>query len=341
MMPPREGSPMDRRESRLSRRAFVVGAAGLGLLVGCGLVSVPAQPPPKIARIGFLGLTTVVDDVLEAFRDGLRELGHVEGRTIAIEARWAESNEHLPALAVELVGMPVDLIVTAGGEPAQAAMDVTRAIPIVFTGSADPVRVGFVASLARPGGNVTGLSNLGAPLAGKRLQLLREMVPGVSPVMYLSDTGSAQRTGSLQVTQQAAESLGVQLLTPTVLSAADLPAALELAVVEHAELLVTGPLMYAERRRIVEFATAARLPLMAMDRSFAVAGGLSSYGPNTPAMYRRAAVYVDKILKGAKPADLPVEQPMRFDFVVNMKTAQALGITFPNEILLQVTEVIQ
>jgi len=328
----------------VSRRWFVQGAgmAGLGLLAGCGQWPWQSQPTPKIPRIEYLGLSTVVGDLFGAFCDGLRELGYVEGRTIVIGERRAESTEHFPALAAQLVGLPVDLILTEGGAPAQAALGVTRTIPIVFAGSADPVGVGLVASLAWPGGNVTGLSNQGAQLTGKRLQLLRELVPEVSPVLLLTVTSTSERTGTLRTTHEVAQSLGVQLLAPTIRSAADLPAAFELAIVEHAgALLVAGPLMLAERGRIVEFATAARLPLLAQDRSVAVAGGLSSYGANTLAIYRRAAVYVDKILKGASPADLPVEQPTLFDFVINLKTAQALGLTIPPHVLLQATEIMQ
>jgi putative ABC transport system substrate-binding protein len=328
-----------------TRRRFLrggLGVGGLALLTGCGITP-PWQQPLKIPRIGFLGLTTVVD-VLEAFRDGLRELGYVDGRTIVIEERWAESNEHFPALAAELVGLPVDLIVTAGLAPSiQAAMGATRTIPIVFAATGDPVGSGFVASLARPGGNVTGSSTLGAQTRGKGLQLLRELVPGLSRVMFLGDTVTAEATGNSRQGREAALVLGVTLLTPTIRRAADLPAAFELAVVEHAEaLLVTGaPFLVAERGRIVEFATAARLPSMFQEREFVTAGGLLAYGPNRLALYRRAAVYVDKILKGASPADLPVEQPTEFEFVINLTTAQALGLTIPPSLLQQATEIIQ
>jgi putative ABC transport system substrate-binding protein len=332
--------------ARRTRRCFLQGSlalVGLGLFSGCGGLPLPGRQPAKILRIGFLGLTTVVD-VLEAFRDGLRELGYVEGRTVVIEARWAESNEQFPTLAAELVGLPVDLIVAAGLAPSiQAAMGATRTIPIVFAATGDPVGAGFVASLARPGGNVTGLSTLGAQTRGKGLQLLRELVPGPSRVLYLGDTVAGEATGNSREVREAALSLGVQLLTPTIRGAGDLPAAFELAVVEHAEaLLVTGaPLLVAERGRIAEFATAARLPSMFQEREFVTAGGLMAYGPNRLAMYRRAAVYVDKILQGAKPADLPVEQPTEFDFVINLKTATALGLAIPQSVLQQATEVIQ
>ena len=335
---------MARDRAAQTRRQFVQGSlalAGFGLLAGCGGVSVPAQLPPKIPRVGYLGSTTAAAEI-EALRDGLHELGHVEGRSLVIEERWAESNEQLPALAAELVGLPVDLIVTGGTPATQAVMGATRTIPIVFLNSGDPVQAGLVASLARPGGNVTGLSSQQAQTGGKRLQLLREMVPGVSRVMFLT-AESGQATGSLREAQLAAQALGVQLFSATVGSAEELPSAFEMAVLNQAEaLLLTGtPLLIAERGRIVEFATAARLPLIAQDRAVVADGGLGAYGPSSFAQRRRAATYVDKILKGARPADLPVEQPTEFEFVINLKTAQALGLTIPPSVLQQATEVIQ
>ena len=333
--------------ARHSRRRFLQGSlalAGLGVLSGCGALSVPWQQPAKIPRIGYLAFNTSPATESETFRDGLRELGYVEGRTIVIEERLAEAAEQFPALVVELLGLPVDLIVSAGGLLAnRAAMGATRTIPIVIPSMTDPVQAGFVTSLARPGGNVTGLSSFGLLTTGKRLQLLRELVPGVSRIMFLSDTVSSQASGALQETQRAAQSLGMQLSTPSFRTAADLPAVFRMAAAEHAEavLLSGGSLLNSERGRIVEFAMAARLPLIAQDRSFPAAGGLISYGPSRLALYRRAATYVDKILKGASPADLPVEQPTTFDFVINLTTAQALGLTIPDSVLQQATELIQ
>jgi putative ABC transport system substrate-binding protein len=329
---------------RFSRRHLVrcsIPLAGLTIASGCGLVP-RAHQQPRTPRVGFLTLRTVTDG-LEAFRDGLRELGYIEGQTITIEERRAESNEQFPALAAELVGLPVDLIVTAGAAPSTGAvMAATRTIPIVFAATPDPVGSGFVASLARPGGNVTGLSNQANQITGKRLELLREIVPGVSRIVHLTDTVASEATGGPREARQAAELLGMQFLTPTIHTAADLPAALEMAIHDHADAVsVAGPaLMLAERERIVDFAMSARLPLIAQDGPFAEAGGLLSYGPSRLDLYRRAAVYVDKILKGAKPADLPVEQPTVFDLVINLKTAQTLGLTIPQSVMQQATEVI-
>lgn len=334
---------IDIHRRRFVRSALVLG--GLGLASGCGRVPTPWQPAggvSKVPRIGFLALRTVADG-LEAFRGGLRELGYVEGRTVVIEERWAEVNEQFPALAAELVNAPVDLIVTAGAAPStQAAMGATRTIPIVFAATPDPVGSGFVASLARPGGNVTGLSNQANQVTGKRLQLLLEIVPSVARIMHLTDTVASEATGGPREVREAAQSLGLQLLTPTIRMAADLPAAFELAIRDRADALsAAGPaLMLAERDRIVDFALSARLPLIAQDRPFPAAGGLLSYGPSRLALYRRAADYVDKILKGTQPPDLPVEQPTVFELVLNVKTARALGLTIPPSVLQQATEIL-
>lgn len=327
------------------RRRFLqrsLALTSLGLVVGCGQASLPWQQTTKIPRIGYLALSNTAAVETRAFHDGLRELGYLEGQTITVEERWAGANDQLSALAAELAGLPVDLIVAAAGPSSiEAAMRATRTIPIVFPVAGNPVQSGFVSSLDRPGGNVTGLSTLGAQTEGKRLQLLSEIMPRVSRILYLTDTAAA--AVGVREARQSAQALGLQILTPDIASATDLAAALELAVVTQAEaLLVTGvPLMLAERARIVEFATATRLPLIAQERSFAADGGLASYGPARSAMYGRAAVYVDKILRGTKPGDLPVEQPTKFDFVVNLKTAQALGITIPQSVLQQATEVIR
>jgi ABC-type uncharacterized transport system substrate-binding protein len=330
-----------------SRRRFLQGSlalTGCGLLSACGGAALPWPQSAKIPRIGYLTLTNTDAAEIVAFSEGLRELGYVEGQNIAIEVRLAESLEQVPARAAELVALPVDLILTSGGgADTQAAMGATSTIPIVFTASPDPVRIGLVASLARPGGNVTGLSALGPQAPAKRLQLLRELAPGVSRVMFLAPTAGSEATGALQEARQAAQLLGVQLLTPTILTVADLADALRMAIVDHAEALwVTGsPLINSERGRIMEFAMAERLPVLSQTRIYADAGGLISYGPNRLAQYRRAATYVDKILKGARPADLPVEQPTTFECVINLKTAQALGLTIPQSVMLQATEVIQ
>jgi len=291
-----------------------------------------------------LTLTTTAVAELEAVRDGLRELGYVDGQSISIEVRRSESIEQFAAPAGELVALPVDVILTSGGTGStQAAMDATSTIPIVFASASDPVRSGLVASLARPGGNVTGLSSLAPQAMGKRLQLLRELVPGVTRVLFLTNTAGAESTGGTQEAEQAAQSLGIQLLVPNVGAVADLPGAFQMAVAGHAEALWVSPSPFIGGAvgRIAEFATGARLPLLSGTRIFVDAGGLLSYGPNQLAQFRRAALYVDRILKGSSPADMPVEQPTEFDLIINLKAAQALGITVPRSILEQATEVIQ
>jgi putative tryptophan/tyrosine transport system substrate-binding protein len=257
--------------------------------------------------------------------------------------RLAESAEYFPALAAELVAMRVDLIVSATGTlAAQAAIGATRTIPIVFTDLPDPVRSGLVVSLALPGGNVTGGSGLAPQVMGKRLELLREPVPTVSRVMFLGGAGS-QASGGPDEAEQAAQSLGMQLLVPSIRTVADLADAFRIAAVERAEafLVSGGAFLAGEAGRIVEFATMARIPVLSPSRIYPEVGGLLSYGPNRLAQFRRAATYVDRILKGAKPGDLPVEQPTEFELVINLKTAQALGITVPRSVLDQATEVIQ
>ena len=316
-----------------------VSSCALGLFAGCGLVTLPGART-NVPRIGYLGLAPP-DAEYEAFRGALHELGYVEGQTITIEERQASSTDQLPALADELVRLPADVIV-AGGYPALAAvLHSTHTIPIVFPASGDPVQAGFVASLARPGGNATGLSNVGVKVAGKRLDLLHETVPGASRIMVLTDTADPANTGQEQ--QAATQALGLQLLRPTLTSAADLPTAFEAAVRDRAEaLLVSGqPFLVREHGRIIEFAAQQRLPTLFDRREPTAEGGLMSYGPNIEDLFRRSATYVDKILKGAAPADLPVEQPTKFDLVINLKTAQALGLTIPASVLTQATEVIE
>jgi putative tryptophan/tyrosine transport system substrate-binding protein len=277
----------------------------------------------------------------EAFRQYLREWGYVDGQTIAMEYRSAEGQEdRYPDLAAELVGLPVNVIVAQGLAVAQAAKGVTSTVPVVFTGVSDPVGTGLVASLAQPGGNLTGLSAFTTELSGKRLQLLRDMLPAVSRVAVLA----ASTTSPTQVreTEVAARALGLLLQLLEVDNSDDLEPAFEAAAAARAEALVVllGAPLVAAAEAIAELSIARHLPSIAPDRRFIEAGGLMSYGPNLTNMWRRVAYYVDRILKGTQPADLPVEQPMTLDFVVNMKTAAALGITFPNEIMLQVTEVI-
>jgi putative ABC transport system substrate-binding protein len=278
---------------------------------------------------------------MASFLQALRELGYVEGQNITIQQRSAEGNtERLPPLAAELVAAPVDVIVAVGPLATQAVKEASATIPIVFPISSDPVAEGLVASLARPGGNATGLANLQQELVGKRLELLKEIAPGASRVAVLWTAPS--QIGQWGEVQHAAHALGVQTQSLPVQDARDFDGAFEAAAREHADaLMVLGdPLSQSHRTRLAELAAQTQLPTVYTTREYVVAGGLMSYGPSFTELWRRTAAYVDKILRGARPADLPVERPMRFDFAVNMKTARELGITFPNEILLQITEVI-
>jgi putative tryptophan/tyrosine transport system substrate-binding protein len=337
---------MERRGSRLSRRGFMAGTAGLGLLAGCGRLPWQAEPAAKVPRIGVLTLVTAdpgdADNV--AFRQGLRDLGYSEGQNITLEWRSpGDRADQYPELAADLVGRSVDVIVAQGFEATQAAKQASTTIPIVMAFSTDPVRVGQVASLARPGGNVTGQATLTGQLVGKRLELLRDTVPGLARVAMVWNPEGVERAFEFEETAAAAQALGLGLQSVELRSGGGLESAFASILQGRAEALFVQGNEVTNRHRpeIGDFATAHRLPTMAARRAFVEAGSLMSYGADFPAMNRRAAYYVDRILKGAKPADLPVEQPMTFEFVVNLKTAQALGITFPNEILLQVTEVLQ
>jgi len=329
-----------------TRRAFI------GTLAG-GLLAAPlaaeAQQAAKIARIGYLsGSLAAGPHLPEAFRQGLRDLGYVEGRSVVIEYRDAEGKlERLPALAAELVALKVDVIVAAASAvPARAAKQVTRTLPIVFIGAGDPVTTGLVTSLARPGGNLTGLSMLAPELIGKWLDLLRQAVPEVSRVAFLWQPGAAgDRTDKdfLKEADVAARALGVRLQVVEARGPADIDRAFSDIIRARAGALtvLSTPMFSSERRRLLDLAAKNRLPAMYSFREYVDAGGLMSYGPNLADMYRRAATYVDKILKGAKPGDLPVEQPTKFELVINLKTAKALGLTIPRSLLLNADEVIQ
>jgi putative ABC transport system substrate-binding protein len=266
----------------------------------------------------------------------------VEGRTIAIEYRWAEGKpERIPDLTADLVRLKVDVIVTAGEPGTPAAKQATSTIPIVFAAHADPVGAGLVASLARPGGNITGLSSMTAELGEKRLELLKEAFPKLSRVAVLRDP--RQPLMDLRLTETAARALGLRLQVLEVRDINDLEAALAAAKQGRAGALMNlqSTFLFAHRARIVEAVAKARLPAMYHHREFVAVGGLMAYSPNFSDMYRRAAVYVDKIIKGAKPADLPVEQPTRFELVINVKTAKGLGLTIPQSVLVRADRVIQ
>ncbi len=319
------------------------------LLTAALLSTVPfveAQQPKKVPRIGYLSTVSpsTISDRLEAFRQGLRELGYVEGKTIGIEWRFAEGKaDRLPGLAAELVRLKVDVIVTSGPAPTRAAKEATVTIPIVMEQDSDPVGNGFVASLARPGGNITGLSTLAPELSGKRLELLKEIVPKLSRVAVFgasTNPGSAQ---SLRETELAARALGVQLQYLDVLSPKDIETAFRAAAKGRADalLVLQSPVFVNERTQLADLAVKGRLPAIYDRREVVDDGGLMSYGTNFADMSRRAATYVDKILKGAKPADLPVEQPIKFELVINLKTAKQIGLTIPQSVLYRADKVIK
>jgi putative tryptophan/tyrosine transport system substrate-binding protein len=328
----------------VDRRAFL-GSLTPALLAGA--ISAEAQQAAKIARIGYLSPSTptLAARLFEEFRQGLRELGYVEGKTLVLEVRYGEARiERLPALARELVGLKVDVIV-AGTDAAIAAVKrETQTIPIVMTTSNDPVGTGFVASLARPGGNITGLSAISPELSGKRLGLLRDAVPGLSRVAFLWNPDVRGNVLDYKETEGAARSQRLELQSIEVSRAEDLDRAFSAITNQRAQALVLpagNPVAFANRGQIASFAQRNRLPSIYGQREFVDAGGLMAYGPIASDMYRRAAIYVDKILKGAKPADLPIEQPTKFELVINLKTAKALGLTVPQSLLLRAEQVIQ
>jgi ABC-type uncharacterized transport system substrate-binding protein len=326
--------------------------AALTVVLALGLLVVPlaaeAQLAAKIARIGYLALNLAAAPHLpKAFRQGLRDLGYVEGRNVVIEYRDAEGKfERLPTLAAELVALKVDVIVVPSTPAALAAKQATRTLPIVFFQAGDPVMSGLITSLARPGGNVTGLSILAPELVGKCLELLKQVAPGVSRVAVLWQPGAiGERTDKdrLKRAEVAARALGVQLQVVEARGPADFDRAFSDMTRARAGALTALPsaMFTSERRRLVGLAAKNRLPTVYNAREFVDAGGLMSYGPNVADMFRRAATYVDRILKGAKPADLPVEQPTKFELVINLRTAKALGLTIPPSLLLRADQVIE
>ena len=309
--------------------------------------SVDAQQPKKIAKIGYLLASTPAAAAhnVEAFRQGMRELGYVEGKTFILELRYGEARaEQIAALARELAGLKVDVIVASTDVAIAAVKRETQTIPIVMAVSSDPVGTGFVASLARPGGNVTGSSFMSPELSGKRLELLREVVPGLSRVAFLWNPDVRGGLLDYNQTEGAAGSLGLQLQSLEVVRAEDFDRAFSAITKERAQALIVpapNPVGFANRGQIASFAQRNRLPSMYGQREFVDAGGLISYGPSAPHMHRRAATYVDKILKGTKPADLPVERPMKFELVMNLKTAKQIGLTIPPNVLARADKVIK
>ena len=278
-----------------------------------------------------------------AFVERLRELGWIDGRNVTIEYRWGEGrDERFAEIAAEFVRLKVDVIVTLGTQPVLAAKQATAHVPIVFAAAGDPVGTGLVASLARPGSNLTGLSLQAPDLAGKQLELLREVIPGLRRVAVLINVGNAAAVRELGEVQAAARPLGLEVITLEIRRAEDIAPAIE-ALKSRAEVLYvpSDPLFTPNRIRINTLALSARLPTIFFERDYVDAGGLMSYGPNRSDMFRRAAELVDKILRGAKPADIPVEQPTKFDLVINLTTAKALGLTIPEWFLLRANEVIE
>jgi putative tryptophan/tyrosine transport system substrate-binding protein len=318
------------------------------LLVGLAFASVhlaEAQQPKKVYRIGYLVFAPFPVDRTEAFRQGLRELGYVEGKNIVIEWRSADGKwERGRALAEELVRLKVDVIVTAGGGATRSAEERTSTIPIVMAQSDDPVGGGFVASLARPGGNITGLSQLSPELSGKRLEILKEVVPKLSRVAIF---GTSTSPGNAQVLKEIDAAVGAFALTAQyldVLTAKDIEQAFRAAVKGRADaalVLVSGSVSGPHRKEIADLAVKSRLPVMHERAEDVEAGGLMSYGVHLTDLDRRAAIYVDKILKGAKPADLPVEQPTKFEFVINLKAAKQIDLTIPPNVLARADKVIR
>jgi putative ABC transport system substrate-binding protein len=325
-------------------------AGVLSILIAVTLLTVgviaEAQQPAKVPRIGYLigGSLSSISNRTEAFRQGLRELGYVEGKNIVIEWRSAEGKlDRLPALAAELVRLKVDVIVSSAASQTPVAKEATKTIPIVMAQDNDPVETGVVASLARPGGNITGLAALTPELSGKRLELLKEVVPKLSRVAVLGTSTIPGYTLSLKETERAAGAFGVKLQYIDVLDPRDIENAFRAASSGRAEavLALGGPVLLTLRTQVADLAVKNRLPVIYPRPEFVEAGGLMTYGVDIADLHRRAAKYVDKILKGAKPADLPVEQPTKFELIINLKAAKQIGLTIPPNVLARADKVIK
>jgi putative ABC transport system substrate-binding protein len=303
-----------------------------------------AQQAGKVYRIGYLSIGSGPSPRTEALRQGLRELGYIEGRNISIEYRFAQNNvDRLRGLATELVGLKVDLIVTGGPTATRAAQEATRILPVVMAWGGDPVEARFVATLAQPGGNITGLTSMATELGSKRLAFLKEAVPRMSRVAVLWNPTHSEASASFRETEVATRARGLHLEPIEVRSAGDLEGAFRRAVTRHADALTVllDPVTLFHEVQVAELAARSRIPAIFYEKRFATAGGLMAYGPRDDDLHRRAATYVDKILKGARPADLPVEQPTKFELVINLKTAKALGLTIPQSLLLRADQVIE
>jgi putative ABC transport system substrate-binding protein len=320
----------------------------IGLILALGLTLAPlaaeAQQAEKVARIAFLSTSSAASGFADAFTQGLQEFGYVEGRNIRIEYRWADGHyDRLPRLAKELVELKVDLIVCTGGAPsARAAKAATKTIPVVFL-TRDPVATGLVTSVARPGGNLTGIDLITAELDAKRLEILKETLPTARQVAVLWNPEGPLATQQRNRVEDAARALGLRIRFMSARRSEDIEPTFTVLARERPDALLVAadPMFNNERARIVALAARVRLPAAYFWREFVEAGGLLSYAVNLQQMHRRLAVFVDKILKGAKPADLPVEQPTRFELVINLKTAKALGLTIPQTVILQADQVIQ
>jgi putative tryptophan/tyrosine transport system substrate-binding protein len=326
----------------MKRRKFI---SLLGGAAVAGPLTARAQQPAKQPTVGFLGSGTPESQGqwVAAFLQRLRELGWIEGRNITVEYRWAEGNSDRAAeLAAELVRHRVDVIVTYANPIVLAAKQSTSAIPIVFAAAADPLGTGLVSTLARPGGNVTGLSVEATDLGSKRLELLRDLVPSLRRLAIMANIGNSASVLEMREVQSAAGTLSLEVKTLDIRQAEDIALAFD-EVKGHADALYVciDTILFANRIRIITLALAARLPTMFTTREAVKAGGLMTYGPSFPELFRRAGDYVDKILHGAKPEDLPVEQPTKFDLVVNLTTAKALGLTVPETLLVRADEVIE
>jgi putative ABC transport system substrate-binding protein len=325
----------------MRRRDFVT---LLGGLAAAWAFAARAQQP-KLPAIGFIGAGTpsTYSQWVAAFVQRLRELGRIEGSNIAIEYRWAEGrSERYPEIAAEFVRLKVDVIIAVGTRATIAAKQATPVVPVVFVGTGDPVGIGLAATLARPGGNVTGLSNQSVDLTGKRLDILREMVPGLRRLAILGNSGNATNVIEMNEVRSAARTLGIEVVVPEIRRPEDIVSTFE-ALKGRAEAIyvASDPLLNSNRVRMTTLALGLRLPTQYTFREYVEAGGLMSYGPSYPDLFRRAAEYVDKILRGAKPADLPVEQPTKFNLVINLTTAKALGLTVPPTLLARADEVIE
>jgi len=336
----------NRRQASSSRNKprIVAVIAYAYLLTFCSVAE--TQPVKKVPRIGFLAALSpsAISARVEAFRQGLAELGYVEGKTIAIDYRWANGKfEQVPALAAELVNLKPEVIVTAGPTDTRAAKQATSTIPIVMAFDNDPVGSGFVATLARPGGNITGLSTFTPETTGKRLEILKEIVPRLGRAAVFGTSTEPGKEQSLKETQSVAAALGIHLHYIEIGTPKDIEPAFREAVRDRADaiLVLNSPVLNSRREELAELAIKSRLPTAYGQGEYVQAGGLMSYGPNIVELFRRTATYVDKIFKGAKPSELPVQQPKTFEFIINLKTAKQIGLTIPPNVLTRADKVIR